>query len=274
MRMVGVLGVTLFLLAIPVGAHAYDRLVNPFHSCSLSGTPEHETLQDAVDAASPGDHIGVCPGIYDQTVIVTTPVTLTAIGSVVISPSAFNIACFDIEADNVTVRYFVIQGPCLLGIRAGTSGAVIQNNHLKSLTIGIVVEGPNNIVQNNLIEDAGEGIVAAVNPVGTTIKNNTLRRVDVGIFLEGNGVIVNKNSVQNSIFGLGTSSDAADSTISFNTMSFNVVGMILVDLGLNNQVIRNVVTRNTLIDCIWDGTGAATFSRNTCGTESPAGVWD
>jgi hypothetical protein len=35
-----------------------------------------------------------------------------------------------------------------------------------------------------------------------------------------------------------------------------------------------VVTKNAQIDCTWDGSGGVSFSRNTCGTENPAGAWD
>jgi parallel beta-helix repeat protein len=269
-----VLVAVLLVLTAPAVAAAYDRLVNPFHSCSISGTPEYNTLQDAVTAAAPGDQIGVCPGTYDQAVLVTKPgLTFTGIGSVLIIGNSQS-ACFNIVADGVTVRYFAIQ-QCGDAIQIGASGVLIQNNTLQFNTTGVFVVGPNNIVQSNLIEDNINGIAVVANSDGTAIKNNTVHRGDVGIVLTlASGVIVNKNSVQGaSQFGI-VAQVPSDSTISFNSVSFSGTGIELTAMGTGNQVTRNVVTRSMTIDCSYDNSGSVTFSRNTCGTENPAGAWD
>ena len=274
MRMIGVLAVALFLLALPAGADAYDRLVNPFHSCSLSGTPEYDTLQDAVNAANPGDQIGVCPGTYDQTVLIGTSVTLTAIGSVIISPSGqFPPTCFEVDAADVTIRYFVMQH-CNIGVLVFGPGALVTNNQFSFANAGVLVAGPGAIVQNNLVEDSSTGIEADGGTAGTAIKNNTLRRLTfAGVSLAGNGVIVNKNSIQNAVRGILVQS-VSDTTVSFNSVSFGGTGIDIENTGSNNQITRNVVTRNSSIDCFWDQSGNVAFSKNTCGTEFPAGVWD
>ena len=151
MRRIGVLAVALCLLSLPVGADAYDRLVNPFHTCSLNGPPQYDTLQDAVNAATPGDQIGVCPGTYDQTVVVGTSVTLTAIGSVVIgAPALSSSICFDIAAPGVTMRYFVIRN-CGVRVAVEAAGALIQNNQFQSNDTGVAITAPDAIVQNNLL---------------------------------------------------------------------------------------------------------------------------
>jgi parallel beta-helix repeat protein len=273
MRIFALVAVVL-VLAAPTVAAAYDRLVNPFHSCSISGTPEYDTLQDAVNAANPGEQIGVCPGTYDQssTVFVDTPgLTLTGIGSVLVN--GLGQICLQIAADGITVRYFAIQN-CSAAIDLVGTGALIQNNTLRLCEIGVFVEGPNNIVQSNLLEDNGIGAFTGGNTVGSAIKNNTVHRGTVGIALVASSAIVNKNSVQGaSRFGI-LASLVSDSTISFNSVSFNTVGIELEDMGSGNQVTRNVVTRSPVIDCDWDGNGGVTFSRNTCGTENPPGAWD
>ena len=87
------------------------------------------------------------------------------------------------------------------------------------------------------------------------------------------GAIVTKNSVQNSGSGI-FARDSSDLTISFNSVSGGQTGIFLQNLLNNNsQVTRNVVTHNSIIDCLSDTSGV-TFSKNTCGTESPAGAWD
>lgn len=287
---IGVLIVAVLLLALPAPAAAYDRVVNPFQSCSLSGTPEYKTMQGAVNAASPGEQIGVCPGTYDQVVSINKSVTLTAIGYVLIEPvTTPGPSCFAIYADNVTVRYFVIRG-CETAISSVASGALIQNNQLQSNGVGIelgglLAGGPNgptinnhgggnNIVQNNLVQGSKYGIVVDSPNIGTIIKNNTLQRNGEGIVLVyTQGVIVNKNSVQAGGIGI-FAGKVADTTISYNSVSFNETGIELDALGPGNQIIRNVVTRSAVIDCLWTGGVQPVFSKNTCGTEVPAGAWD
>ena len=278
MQTLGVLVIAVLLLAAPARALAYDRLVNPWHTCSLGGTPEYATLQDAVNAASPGEQIGVCPGTYDQTVVVTTAVTLTAIGSVLIeSSSSVGSTCFDVRANRVTVRYFVIEG-CETGIQVAAGEALVQNNHFLRNATGIAIAGGgNDAVHNNLFEDNGFGVLLTGRSDGTTVWNNTFRLDGFAIYLSGaTGVIVNKNAVQNGLVGIRADLHTSDSTISFNTVSFNKTGIELQGLDATNQIIRNVVTRNTIIDCAFvpDASTPPVFSKNTCGTEDPAGAWD
>ena len=275
MRITSVLVVTL-LLAAPTGAAAYDRLVNPFRSCSLGSTPEYATLQEAVDAAHAGDQIGVCPGTYDQTVAVTTPVTFTGIGTVLIRPSSsVGTTCFDIRADGVTVRYFTIVG-CETAINVAASGALIQNTQLQRNATGIaIVGGGHSVVQSNLFDDNGFGVLVEGRNDGTVIRTNTLRDDVFGIYLSGaGGVIVTKNAVDGAFVGIHAGLQTADSTISFNSLSFNGSGIALSALSTGNQIARNVVTRSRTIDCDWDGSDAPVFSKNSCSTETPAGAWD
>ena len=276
MRITSVLAVVLLLLAAPTGAAAYDRLVNPFHSCSLGGTPEHATMQQAVDAARSGDQIGVCPGTYDQTVKVTKPVTLTGIGSVLIKPSSsVGTTCFDVLVDAVTVRYFTIQG-CETGINVAAGGALIQNVQLQRNATGIAIAGGgHSVIQNNLFDDNGFGVLVDGQSDGTVIRTNTLRDDVFGIYLNGaSGVIVTKNSIDGAFVGIHAGLQTGDSTISFNSLSFNGSGIVLSTLATGNQIVRNIVTRSYTIDCDWDGSDAPVFTKNSCTTESPAGAWD
>ena len=279
MRMICVLAVTLVLLAAPLAAEAYDQIVNPFGSCSISGTPEYNTLQDAIDAANPGDSIGVCPGTHDVTspVNVNKSVTITGIGTATVEASSSTVSCLNVTAADVTIRYLTIRG-CNAGIGVAGTGALIQNNRLQLNHNGLDIRAQNAIVQNNLFEDNSNGVLVAGfagNVAGTTIKNNTLHCGDgSGIFLnQATGAIVTKNSLQACHEGIGSTS-SSDTTFSFNNVSAGDEGFVLSNMGSNNQVTRNIVTRNSFRDCRWDGNGGVTFSKNTCGTEIPAGAWD
>src|SRR5262245_10432612 len=175
MRKTGVLGVALVLLVAPLAAEAYDRLVNPFQSCSLSGTPEYNTLQEAVDAASPGDHIGVCPGGYflgEAVASVTKSVTITGIGAAIVTSfgGVSGGPCVDVSAQDVTIRYLTIRD-CEIGIRvqATATGALIQNNRFPfNLGASVRIDAANAIVQNNLFEGGSLGVAIVGNVVGST----------------------------------------------------------------------------------------------------------
>jgi nitrous oxidase accessory protein NosD len=242
MRMIGVLAVALVLLAAPPAAEAYDRLVSPFQTCSLNGPPVHDTLQEAVDAATPGDHIGVCPGthVVASQVNIDKAVTITGLGIVVVEASSPTVSCLDAVADDVTIRYLTIRH------------CFTDNDH------GVFITG---------------------SVAGSTVKNNTMRCEvgggDTGVFLNAaTGASVTKNSLNACHLGIGATS-SSDLTISFNAVSFGDQGFSLSNMGNNNQVPRNIVARNSFEDCTWDGGGGVTFSKNTCGTKSPfEGAWD
>jgi Ca2+-binding RTX toxin-like protein len=164
-------------------------------------TTTFDSIQEAVDAASPGDEIQVCPGTYDEKVTVNK-VGLTLSGaqagndartrtgseSVVDSSSVSGFApTFNVTADDVTIDGFTIQGatddPGILTDR-NASGYTIVNNIIQNNTIGIYAnsEGTNpTLIQHNLIQDndvdgaaSGTGIYADQGSINVDIDENEL----------------------------------------------------------------------------------------------------
>jgi parallel beta-helix repeat protein len=265
---------------------AFDRFVNPAGTCSagaIDGKPQHDRIQDAVNAADPGDKIGVCPGTYRENVLVNVAnLSLHGIPPVILEPGDVAAACLHILADGVQVRRFEIRG-CRggSGIQIRANSAFVANNILHDNgPHGVNITGVNHLVMNNLIRNGdGGGIYVSgfTGPNdGTRLTNNTIREHSgFGISLDTtSGVTVTKNAVSHtSGFGI-TAVLSTTCTISFNSVAFNAFG---IDLTSSDEclVTRNNVSRSTPgPDCIWDGFGTHTFSRNSCATEDPPGAWD
>jgi hypothetical protein len=196
----GIVAACTVILTLGVGTAqaATTRWVNEFDStptpagtsCSDAG---YMTISAAVAAASAGDTIEVCPGVYPE--LVTVDKTLTFLGpqqgvdartravpvtmeAVVGAPDG----AFQIEADKVTIDGFTIQGvvndpnaPPFTGLGAGiwtnpgfsgtSGGYLILNNIIQMNIAGIELDSncvnPThvrfNLIQNNSLPGAGSG---------------------------------------------------------------------------------------------------------------------
>ena len=172
-------------LAAEVGTEPMTWGVNPTSS-----------IQDAIDAADPGDTIVVAEGTYQQNLNIDKSLTLksaggyevtTIIGSVSIelhAETAFfggNDTGFTIDADG---------GDFAIWLSSDSGSKVtISQNSLTGATAGITTR--NNLVNNSTI----------------TIKDNKIDKNDYGIYLESvvgvSTVLINRNSLaQNDDYGL------------------------------------------------------------------------
>ena len=233
-----VLLVSLALIG-PALASANDITVsnNPAN-CPNAG---YTTIQAAVTAASPGDHITVCPGTYIEQVTIPAAdnglrlesqkplLAVIQAPAVMTTPKAI---VRDAGAQNVAIRQFTIQGPggggcdsLEYGVRVDSGGsAAIEKNHithirdtpLSGCQNGIAVDlgraadatvGSGQVKQNQ-IDDFQKGGVL-VSGVGSTgdINNNTVQGVGPTAAIAANGIQV---------------SGGATADVTFNDVSGNV----------------------------------------------------
>jgi parallel beta-helix repeat protein len=266
----------LFLLSAPAGAAAVDRFVNPNDTCTseqVAGNPEHDTIQGAVDASSPGDVILVCPDTYQETVVIAVDdLSLLGLPPVLLQPRTPAGPCIVVDAANVAIRRFEIAG-CHVGIDvlATAIGGLIANNTLHDNETALRLNSPLGLVaQNNLARDNIVGIEASGDD--TQVNNNTVRNNLFGIFLhEGSGLTAFKNRAQNNLVGIGADF-ALSCVMSFNSVSLNVLGIAIFDSD-GCAIQSNNASRNDSLDCGWDGTGTNTFLDNNCRAEEPPGAW-
>jgi len=204
------------LLATP--AFAKDITVG---TCDGGGFP---TIQAAVTAASPGDHIRVCPGTYVEQVTVPAGkdnLTLESqkpLQAIIQAPPAMTSpkAILRVSgAQNVTIRQFTIQGPgdgpcdsIEYGVRVDSGGsATIEKNHIthirdapfggcqngNAVQVGRAAESTTGsaTVKDNTIDDYQKtGVVVSNNGSSATVQNNTIQGVGPTALIAQNGVQV------------------------------------------------------------------------------------
>ncbi len=192
----------------------------------------HTTIQAAIDAATAGDVIEVCAGTYVEQIVVNKALTIngpnkdispnvgTRSPEAILMPAATNVNQIIVQASNVTINGFTIEGdnPLISSGNPGTNNAdldgrsgiyqfadninnlVIKNNIVQNQTyFGIFLYGGSgsapattgNLIQDNLIRDLGHytgpnnplwgGGILIYNNQYTRITNNVMQNVRLGI---------------------------------------------------------------------------------------------
>lgn len=227
------------------------------------------TIQGAVYAASPGEHIRVCAGTYPEQVVIDKSIVLRADDGVFVSPvgmapnaagltqgdplaAAFLIT----NASSVEIKGFTIDGsangiaicaPRLIGILFQNASGRIEHNVVRHFHLGPALPG---CQSGNAIE------------VETTLGNKS----DVTIYdnsmddYQKNGITANEPGTNvvidsNVVIGGGPTTGAAQNGIQ---IGFGTSGTIT-----NNSVINNVWSPCTVIsECVFNATGILVFQSN------------
>ena len=193
------ISILLFFMAASTVASATIRYVNHDGLCG-GHSPCYITIQLAVNASAPGDVILVAAGVYNENVTVMTTLTLkgfqvghdarTRSGS----ESTINGggANFTINADNVTIDGFTLNGPVNAGsasivMQGGNTGETIQNNifnnpgRAASFTTNNTVFTKNLV--NNVFATASDGFQANTTPItNVSIYDNSFHGANGNIY--------------------------------------------------------------------------------------------
>ncbi|MFN0120012.1 MAG: hypothetical protein ACKV2V_05875, partial [Blastocatellia bacterium] len=120
------------------------------------------TIQQAVNAAAPGDTIVVAAGGYVGPVNVNKSLTIGGANSGVAGTAArgpesiLSGGGFTISASNVVINGFTVQNEVNgagVTIAAGTSGVQVINNIIQNNVIGVYPQGTGPVISNNLIRN-------------------------------------------------------------------------------------------------------------------------
>ena len=182
----------------------------------------YDTIQAAVDDASPGDTILVYPGFYEESVLVTTDhlEIIAQDEGVTVHSSIYAQPSFAVYADHVTIRGFHTTG-FLLGCNSGIEFEGSFNTFTENIIDPGSCPGINalmcrdhdggsnyNRIENNTIVHGDLGIVMtstseeALN-IGNVIRNNIINHIGLaGIAVEnGSGFTISGNTIPGSGFG-------------------------------------------------------------------------
>jgi len=241
-------------------------------------------IQDAVNAASPGDTIRVFDGIYPEWNLVLNKDNLSLIGenkdNTIIDGMNYG-WILTITAQNVTVTGFTIQKSPIstAGIFLNHAiGSKIRNNIIKNHDSGIYSAFSNgNVIENNWVTNNNEGIILSMVSKENKIRNNnvTNNTLFAGIDL-ANGAhdneIENNNIVQNT-YGIWISFD--NNSIFGNQIVNNDVGIYEDPESLGYKIFHNNFINNTKqIDLsgqsvnVWDNGLEGNYWSDYNGTDS------
>lgn len=258
-----------------LSADPYVRVVNKTSPACTTGDFYYSTIQDAVDAASSGDTIIVCPGVYLENVerdYIDSLAIVSYAGPevTIIDASTQNIPGIAIGACN----YLVISGFTIIGAVGQYLGvapnagiflvlvehASVSNNRLLGNNFGIWLAQINySTIEHNDIRDNTFGIgnhdgVYGDNRLSNNIiRYNTLAANDYGLYLYGelgpctNNTICYNHIVSNG-YGLYVNGSSVNNTVSFN----NIVNS-------TNYEFYNSQSANVSAKLNWWGTASETL---------------
>lgn len=238
---------------------------------------DHPTIQDAVDAARPGDLVLIPPGTYDEAVKVATErivirgtdrnrVVLDGGGDLL---NGIEVTADQVAVENLTVRDYAINGVLFTGSYSGApqdgpvgwraSYVTAVNNGLYGLyAFGT---GPGRFDHNYASGHPDSGIyVGQCRDCGAVVVDNVVERNAVGIEnTNASGVVIARNVVRHNRVGMAVNSAVTEelapqqqATVVANLIEDNDeaatpesnggfgVGIAIAG-GTDNQVERNVV---------------------------------
>jgi hypothetical protein len=221
--------------------------------------PRFSTIQQAVDAITPGGTVLVCPGVYPEQVVINRSLTLKAVvagsaaSAVIISPPTGLVsvgigyaAHILVQATDgpVTISGIAVDGsgtPCPVG--ASWMGIVYASDTSGTVTSSVV----RNLVNGSCSSTAVHAGLRA----NLKIQNNSIHNVWSGISDDrAASLTIMSNNISNVGFGIGVGSMSAPLTISNNVLSPIVDSPFLSNgVGIrigSNRVSTSTVTGNTI----------------------------
>ena len=214
---------------------------------------DYQTIQEAVDAASPGDVILVSAGTYYEHVTVNKTISLVGENreTTIIDNDSTGTGYIHVTADNVKISGFTIQNGGGIFLNHSNDNIIFMNTLVSNGYSGVSLrESFGNVVINNQILNNGGGVPGLMWGVGielmysnsNIIKSNTIsNNIVSGISISSSyGNIVNYNIVTNS--SMGVDLRASGNIVSYNVLSLNGDGIALS--GSGNTIKKNEIFKN------------------------------
>jgi len=217
------------------------------HSRTIVVPDDYPTIQEAVNAAFPGDTIYVRAGIYQERVNVTKA-SLKIMGEnweTVTVQGGFYINACSVSLTNFRI---VESGDFSCAVHICCYNVTVQHNIIEYSPLGVFVNSTDCKVLHNLIRYCYSGI--RVNESHNTISHNNITQCAEGIeAIRGNYITIHANSVMDcSYFGIGIGFGygfvVSGNVISNCGRSDPDLGSAIVLLFTNARVTENLIQDN------------------------------
>jgi parallel beta-helix repeat protein len=298
------LGVVALVLTLGPSAGAQPIFVDDDGADCVQATCN--TIQAAVDAASPGATILVCPGTYvDERVVLTAAtnnlqlIAVGAPGTVLLDGTNNSCAIANNHgfllngASSVLVQGFALIRYCEEIRLTNANGNTIRRNMMTEAGHdGItLVASSGNLIEHNTAFDNPSANACGINIIGGStnnlVRNNVVENNEWGIQIAGppttGNVVFHNSALDNRGNGIRNVGGASGTVIEGNRAFRNGLDPgpntgatnagIRIESGADIRVVRNHAFDNQLVDIRSDvAPGAATFENNHCVTSDPFGL--
>jgi len=234
----------------------YDALKTWYVDDDLADYPGADfiKIQDAVDAASPGDTIIVYSGTYTENVDVNkdhlTIQSKSGAEVTIVQAADPDDHVFDIRAASATIKGFMVEGAtgtwaagiCLSADCCHISENICRNNGIGGIWVHY---SSGNSLENNMCFENGFPGIFVYYSSGNTLENNTCyNNVNDGIYLQASsGNQLGKNTCFGSSYGISLWS-SSENTVEDNTCSENVYAGISLSDSSGNTLENNTCVEN------------------------------
>lgn len=206
-------------------------------------------VQEAINAAKPGEVVHIPAGRYKGNFIVTKPITLQGEEGTELIGERDNPTLRIENTANVTVENITLSGKNKAIVASTVDGLELRKLQMKDVHTGVHIQHSKNVRIQDInvtgikghYSKKGNG-VAVFKSEDITIEGNTVEQVQDGIYVEEvKHIVVQRNKVTSSRYGTHFMY-TSDAKALFNTYDQNVTGLMIMmttDIFLENNTVAD-----------------------------------